>query len=298
ILRSPRISSLSVSASVFMPEKFPLAWTKLTTLIIGGSTTWSNQSRLTSDATLRVISACSGLQCCKLTIHDEVPELLALPHPIAELPFLHTLAVRCASYAASTVPVLLMHLSLPELRSFTFIGHTADSPPLSDFFINLPRLESFTTATEPFSRPALIKTLRGLPPAIQRLHMHQVAWGSPEPSLDDGVLAVLNFPGLCPALQSLEIDDQSVSISEEAVVRFLTARMLESPPTLKHVGVKFGRQKGLDVMPSLQPFLELGLTVSLDYLPYSSWQVSPWRGLDDAPVPEPSPPFMPVVSTW
>ncbi|KAF8213677.1 hypothetical protein K438DRAFT_1804437 [Mycena galopus ATCC 62051] len=297
MLRSPRISSFSVSACVLMPEKFPLAWTKLTTLIIGGSSTWPNQSRLTSDATLRVVSACSRLQCCKLTIHDE-PETPTLTYSIAELPFLHTLAVRCASYAASTVPVLLMHLSLPELRSFTFIGQTADSPALADFFANLLRLESFTTAAELFSRPALLKTLRGLPPAIQRLHMRQVAWGSPEPSLDDDVLAVLNFPGLCPALQSLEIDDQSLSISEEAVVRFLSARMLESPPTLKHVGVKFGRQKGLDVMPSIQPFLELGLTVSLDYLPYSSWQFSPWRGLDDAPVPEPSPPFVPVMSAW
>ncbi|KAF8213696.1 hypothetical protein K438DRAFT_1105548 [Mycena galopus ATCC 62051] len=140
ILRNAQISSLSVSRSVFMPENFPLAWKKLTT----------------NRRTHPVVSTCSELRCCKLTIHDAVNETPTRSYPVAELPFLHTLAIRCAANAAPAVSVLL---PLPELRSFTFIGHAglADSPPLADFLANVFHLESLTIDTQLFTKHALLK---------------------------------------------------------------------------------------------------------------------------------------------
>ncbi|KAF8196783.1 hypothetical protein K438DRAFT_1825544 [Mycena galopus ATCC 62051] len=286
MLRNPRISSFSVSGNVFMPEKFPLVWTKLTTLIIGGAATWPNQLQLTSDAIFCAISKCYGLQYCKLTVHDGVPDIPTLSCPIVELPFLHTLAVRCTTYAGPTVSVLLMRLSLPELRNFIFTGPMADSPSLGDFVAGLFQLETLDIDLKLFSKITLIETLRALPPTLQRLQIYHLdfPWGSSPTCFDDDTLAVLTSPGVCPALQRLDIE-HGLSLTEDAVLRFITARIMKAPTTLNYVGIRFGRQKGgLDIMPSLQAFIEQGLTVSLVYLPYSSWESSPWRGLADAPV--------------
>ncbi|KAJ6557850.1 hypothetical protein B0H19DRAFT_1148768 [Mycena capillaripes] len=74
-------------------------------------------------------------------------------------------------------------------------------------------------------------------------------------------------------------------ISDEALLQFITARIRHSPATLTHVHVQFERQMTLDILPSLEPFIEAGLDVSLTYVRPSPLQISPWQGLAEGPPP-------------
>ncbi|KAJ7272083.1 hypothetical protein B0H12DRAFT_1092797 [Mycena haematopus] len=59
--------------------------------------------------------------------------------------------------------------------------------------------------------------------------------------------------------------------------------MQESQPTLNRVDIHFAREIMVDIMPDLHAFIEMGLAVTLDYLPPLPSQHSPWEGLSDAP---------------
>jgi hypothetical protein len=88
-------------------------------------------------------------------------------------------------------------------------------------------------------------------------------------------------PVLCPALQELYMDCRS-TISDAAVLRFISARMQDPRTTLKRVDIRFDRPMTIDIMPSLRTFIETGLDVSLIYSSSRS-KNSPWKGLVDAP---------------
>ncbi|KAJ6557847.1 hypothetical protein B0H19DRAFT_1148742, partial [Mycena capillaripes] len=75
------------------------------------------------------------------------------------------------------------------------------------------------------------------------------------------------------------------SISDEALLQFITARMIHSPATLTNVHVQFHRPMMVDILPSLEPFIEAGLDVSLTYVRPPPLQISPWRGLVEGPKP-------------
>ncbi|KAF8176863.1 hypothetical protein K438DRAFT_1846263 [Mycena galopus ATCC 62051] len=302
MFRGARISSFSIPASIFIPERFPLLWNELTTLTIGGPA-WVALPALTSHTMLRVLSGCPQLRCCKLMISDgapvESPILLpTMQRPIVELPFLHTLAVHSVAFVAPTVSILLMRLSLPKMRNFTFLGSSQDCPALNDFFADLIRLENVDIDTTLFSKTFFLNTLCALPPTVQRLRIRD--YGLPPPRLDDDALVVLASPGICPALQHLSIDS-GMNISDAAVVQFITARMRESQPMLKHIKIHFNRQMNLDVVSSIQRFIDAGLLVSLIYNPAFSSQCSPWEGLPDAPLSSWNPPWLPapnIAGDW
>ncbi|KAF8138016.1 hypothetical protein K438DRAFT_1880932 [Mycena galopus ATCC 62051] len=287
MLRGTQLSSVSIPGSMFIPERLPLPWNRLTTLTVGGPS-WTVPQRMTSDALLCVLSRCPELRCCKLTLRDTSTETPILQHPIVELPFLHTFTIHCVASAAPAVEGFLKRLSVPELRDFALFGSMQDSPPLVDFFAGLLRLDRVDVDFNLFLKPTFLETLNGLPPTIQRLTIRQFddMWGPPGPGcLDDDAVGVLTSPGVCPALQHLSITHGSL-ISEEAVLRFITARMLASPLMLKRVNIHFNRQRMLDIMPDLQAFIGMGLDVTLTHLPtFPSSQFSPWNGLADAPPP-------------
>ncbi|KAF8201289.1 hypothetical protein K438DRAFT_1821740 [Mycena galopus ATCC 62051] len=278
MLHGARISSFALPGSIFIPGRLPLQWKRLTSLTIGGRP-WTVLPDLTSEAILGVISGCPELRCCKLMVHDPDAAIPALRHPITKLPFLHTLAIHCVAHSPPAVSVLLMRLSMPELRNFTFLGSSQDSPSLGDFFADSNRLESLDIDTKIFSKIPLLETLRALPPTLQQLKICEIddMWGPPPTCLDDDVLGVLSSPGICPALQDLYIR-RGFGVSEDAVLRFITARI----STLKRVDIHFHREMAVDIMPSLRGFIEMGLAVSLIYLPAPPSQFSPWLGLADA----------------
>ncbi|KAF7376865.1 hypothetical protein MSAN_00104000 [Mycena sanguinolenta] len=265
MLRRARISSLSIPAAIFLPEKLPLQWRQLTTLIVGGPN-WSVPPAMTSDALLCVISKCPELRCCKLMVHD--PNGIELPiseHPIVELPFLHTLAIHCVSRVARAVSNLLMRLSLPELRDFAIFGSAQDSPTLGNFFARLVRLESLRIDITIFPRASLLETFHTLPPSIRHLWISDIdhPWGHTQTALDEMLAVLTTSPELCPMLQHFSVDP-GFNLSDRAVLLFITARMQQLSPALNRVDINFGRQMVVDIMPDLRAFIEMGLAVSPD----------------------------------
>ncbi|KAJ6456412.1 hypothetical protein C8R45DRAFT_577896 [Mycena sanguinolenta] len=285
--------------NILIPGNLPLQWNKLTTLTVGGPK-WNVPATLTSDVLLRVISECPELRCCKLMVHDPDVAIPISEHPIVELPFLYTLAIRCVASVAPAVSILLMRLSLPGLRDFTIFGSERDSPALGNFFATLLRLENLHVDINVFSEPSLLETFSALPPSIQHIQIcdFEHNWG-PQRSCLDGILGVLTTSHrLCPLLQHLSIH-QAFSLSEMVLLLFNTARMQGSRPTLNRVDINFGRPVLVDIMPDLLAFIELALAVSLVYMPLRPWGDSPWQGLPDAP---PNPPtwawFPPAAINW
>ncbi|KAF7376806.1 hypothetical protein MSAN_00098000 [Mycena sanguinolenta] len=310
MLRGAQISTLSIPGAIFLPENLPLQWSQLTTLTVGGPK-WSVPPTITSDALLHVISKCPELRCCKLIVHDATTniDIPTSEHPTVELSFLHTLAIDCVARVAPAVSNLLMRLSLPELRDFTMFGSVQDlqdSPSLGNFFARLVRLESLRIDINMFSQISLLETFHTPPPSIRRLWISDInhAWGQIQSGLDEMLTVLTTSPELCPMLQRLSIDS-GINLSDRAVLLFIAARMQESPPALGCVEINFGRQMVVDIMPDLRAFIEMGLAVSLIYVPPQPSQDSPWLGLPDAPVvnwnqpPWPAwVPSMPISDTW
>ncbi|KAJ6581970.1 hypothetical protein B0H19DRAFT_1117157 [Mycena capillaripes] len=56
--------------------------------------------------------------------------------------------------------------------------------------------------------------------------------------------------------------------------------------TLRRCHIQFHRPMVVDILPSLESFMESGLDVSLAYSPlHTTTGFSPWQGLADAPGP-------------
>jgi hypothetical protein len=284
MLSSPRITSFSTSGHNFIPDALPLQWHQLTNLTVDGPV-W--ETSMTSEMILKTFANCPTLRTCKLVVNDSGNVELPLSHPAVELPFLHTLELDFGG-VISTVPRLLNRLSLPELRIFAFHGHAdlRTSLSLAPFFALWTRLEILSIDSNSFSKSSLLESLRSLPATLRILNIHDITHGAEVPlSLDDDALQVLE--PRCPALETLVIN-YCCLITDAALLQFITARMSgEFRTALKFVAVQFSRQMMLDIMPSLQPFMEAGLDISITYLPLQAIPTpfSPWQGLEDAPSP-------------
>ncbi|KAJ7134682.1 hypothetical protein C8R44DRAFT_771135 [Mycena epipterygia] len=299
MLRACQISSFSISVGDFTPSELPLRWSQLTSLSISGAP-WDLPS---SEAVLQAISGCPALRSCKVFVRDNPEVEIESVQPILALAFLHTLELSCGGSMESTFRLFFPRLSLPVLRDFTLNGlphgyrpdgqiAELDAPSheaLDRFFAGSTCMERLDLDNA-FAKSSLLQIIRGLPPTIQCLRIHDVtSRGGLSSSLDDDVLTILTpapglHPPLCPALQEFVVE-QAVSISDAAVLQFITARMAAGlETTLKHVDLKFNREIERDVLPSMQPFIESGLEVSITYRPPYSSQFSPWQGLPDAPL--------------
>ncbi|KAJ7019213.1 hypothetical protein C8F04DRAFT_351278 [Mycena alexandri] len=313
ILRAARLSSFSMPWNAFhLLELLPLRWHQLTTLSIDGLG-WGVWSGLMTEASLRAISSCPELRCCKLTVSDLTTEPQS-QHPIVELAFLHTLEVHCT--ANLTIPYFFQRLSVPALRKFILRG-LADSDQCSDrslahFIGTLSHLEDFDIEHNIFSKAALLETLQSLPSTVKRLVISDGADmsfnGSSPISLDDDTLALLTpaddaIPALCcPALRTLLIKDGRL-ISDSALLRFISTRMKGDTP-LRRVHAQFKRGRTLDLNIHLTPFMDNGLEVSIVHSLFRTpWSIlgslSPWNGLTEEPYnPEPSVVGFPIHSTF
>ncbi|KAJ7140792.1 hypothetical protein C8R44DRAFT_761894 [Mycena epipterygia] len=294
MLSASRISNFSIPASSFRPIELPLRWNQLTVLSITSSPSNIGSS---SETILNTISKCPLLRSCKLVVQDGATTAVWPDRPTVECPFLHTLNLVCPGLVASTFSLLLPRLSLPELRDFTLSGGLRspngvidDSPALATFLAASTQLEFLQIGTDSFSKSSLLQAIRGLPPTMQHLRLIDIRIRQASiSSLDDDVLEALTpSPGpagfSCPALQSLVIQS-GVLISPAAVQRFITARMSVEPRTpLKRVNIHFARDTDLDILPSMQPFIEAGLEVTIQHPPPRPSPFSPWAGLvGDAP---------------
>ncbi|KAJ7879485.1 hypothetical protein B0H14DRAFT_3129596 [Mycena olivaceomarginata] len=126
-------------------------------------------------------------------------------------------------------------------------------------------------------------------PFLHTLAIHCVGHAAPVVSL---LLKRLSVPELS---NFTFLGDGHHYISDAAVLRFITARMMLEPRALKSVEIYFGRPMTTDIMPNLRAFIETGLAISLSYT--TSPRYSPWKGLPDAPAvayPTWTPPNRPV----
>ncbi|KAJ7865782.1 hypothetical protein B0H13DRAFT_2561802 [Mycena leptocephala] len=120
---------------------------------------------------------------------------------------------------------------------------------------------------------------------MQRLKITE-SWAPPglDDTFDDDILAILTPSQdrptpCCPALQELTVR-QCVAVSDTALLRLIGARMTaESCSPLQRIEVLFSRPREFDILPTLQPFIDSGLIVSLKYLASTPSQLSPWLGL-------------------
>ncbi|KAJ7019210.1 hypothetical protein C8F04DRAFT_1148441 [Mycena alexandri] len=299
ILRGARISSFATPGNSFVSTLLPLRWQQLTRLTIDGPP-WNVGADLNSEAILRTVARCPELRFCRLGINDIENTEVHSQHPVVELPFLHTLELHCVGNMEPTVSFLLERISLPKLRSFTIRSSMDTQYPgsLAPFFARSANLETLEIDSMAFSRASLIESLLGLPPTLRRLGIHNLnnRWGgiAAPPSLADETLAILT-----PAhgLQDLFIN-HCIDITDEALLRFVIARMSDPHSMLLRIEVQFDRIMEADILPALKPFIDSGLNVSITHLVPVPVRFSPWHGLSDAPSSGDNYPQAPQPIIW
>ncbi|KAJ7846347.1 hypothetical protein B0H14DRAFT_3454434 [Mycena olivaceomarginata] len=291
ILRGPNVSRFSLMGGNRNPLDLPLRWDQLTVLSLMGPA-WSVGHPQTCPVVLEILARCPKLQTCKLLVHGPPDGETLFPVPC---PCLRALALVCVGTPLYTAGVLLSRLVAPALRDFK-LGGLIEHPsvfsaePLVRAFAPLEHLECVSIDTNTFSKAFLKDFLRGLPRTVRRLEatepMHMWRPSLAEAALDDEVLAVLDErPVLpegtthCPALEELVIH-HCRKVSDEALLRFVLSRA----PTLRRVDVAFDREREVDIMPRLAPFVEAGGKVAVTYITIPPPQFSPWMGLPDAPL--------------
>ncbi|KAJ7022738.1 hypothetical protein C8F04DRAFT_971230 [Mycena alexandri] len=281
VLHGLRVSSIYAIGDDLTAEDFPIRWEQLTVLEMAGAT-W--RTSMTSEIVLRILRKTPKLQSCKVMLNDGHPSSgpgILSSHPPVECKFLRTLQFSCEN-AAATFTQLLDRISLPEMRSFILRweidSHGGRCPSLAHQFKRWTQLESLDIDSESTPTPDLLEGLCSLPPTMRRLVIHDVGLPVQVP-LD----ASDSLPGLdvCPLLETLEIY-RCVNISDAALLRFIAARMGVAPrATLRRVHIKFNRYMTFDILPSLQPFIEAGLDVSISHTELLPMRFTPWLGMSD-----------------
>ncbi|KAF7366550.1 F-box domain-containing protein [Mycena sanguinolenta] len=287
IFYGPNLSRISVLANNINPLDLPLRWSQLTAIsFVHMGPAWSLGHSQTRQVILDILSRCPKLQSCKLLVQG--PPEGDLPHSNIECPCLHTLELMCDGAPLLTAGSVLTHLSLPELRDFKLSGlgellSVFAGESLVSSLAASVRLERISIHSNTFSKSSLHDFLRGLPSTIRYLHitepLHIWRPSIVEVALDDEVFAALNAT-CCPALEELVINSCR-KVSDEVLLRFILSRVA----TLKLVDIKFDREREVDILPHLEPFLEAGGKASITYITLIPPRFSPWMGLPDAPPP-------------
>ncbi|KAJ6507432.1 hypothetical protein C8R47DRAFT_966800 [Mycena vitilis] len=288
IFRAVGLTKFSLSAGRFTPGELPLAWNQLTSLGLEDISCTSG-SAWSSDRVLRILAQCPQLRTCHLAILDVDSEVNESAGSV-ECRFLETMDLSCFGVPAFTLERLFNRLSLPNLRHFKLSGSSTEAHStlsLSSFLAVATQLESLEITTDTFSKASLIAFLRGLPPTVHRLSIAH-GWIAPRPEpLYDDILATLTPSAeqpspCCPALREFCIR-QCVQATDAALLRLIDGRMGSDTP-LERVHASFSRQRQVDILPSLQRFVDGGLRVSLKYSPpRGSSAFSPWLGLNHGP---------------
>ncbi|KAJ7157194.1 hypothetical protein C8R46DRAFT_421707 [Mycena filopes] len=287
LFKAPSLASFTFTGRHVTVEDLPVRWGNLTYLSVGHV--------LPGRVVLELFGRCSQLQVCSLIID---PDIWADAGPVVELPLLHSLQLAGFSQGIGTT---LRRLSLPKLRHLAVKSDllSAHSPPsIEDFLTFLAGsscFESLEVDELTCTRVWFGQLLHDLPASTTCLQItDSPQWESWFGIVADDAIAALtpspeNPESLsCPALRELRIINSS-SPSDAALLRFIEARMTAvSPTTLRKVAIEFCRERQLDILPDIQPFLsDGGLEVTITYSapPLAASRYSPWQGLPDGPDP-------------
>ncbi|KAJ7690348.1 hypothetical protein B0H17DRAFT_1134377 [Mycena rosella] len=241
---------------------------------------------LSSSIALNILSECQNLRHCSLQLSSDVDESINVPASV-ELPLLVSLKI---SIGGCTAPQRdpLDRLLLPQLSNLSFKGWVPDSIDLNFPFPTLlstaTKLEHVEVATTSFTRDSFIAFLHQLPPSLRSLGMEQYIMGTSAPAfVDDDLLDLLTpvrdaasqdpasesgphrHHFLFPKLNTIKCI-YAAHFSDEALFRFIQARMVNSEARLRQVKITFFRYMENDILPRVQPFIdEFGLDISLQY---------------------------------
>ncbi|KAF8133040.1 hypothetical protein K438DRAFT_1884478 [Mycena galopus ATCC 62051] len=242
---------------------------------------------MTSDAAVHILSSCPCLQTCRLAVNDDAPSVAEDRRgAILEFPSLDSLDIFSVNSPVNRMGGVFSRISLPELRHLTLRGFAVDefrgNLTYFPFLTISPRLENLVTDTNLFDESSLADLLRTLPPTLQQFQL--ICRDSLKHVIDDDALAALtpsaDRPFNCPILQELRITD-GCTLSDEALLRFITARLAFQPATLRCVEIHFAREMQPDIRPDIQPFLDAGLQLKTRYHNAPTLRLSPWQGLAD-----------------
>ncbi|KAJ7031042.1 hypothetical protein C8F04DRAFT_1112088 [Mycena alexandri] len=300
LLRAPRLIDFTFGGGHANIRNLPIQWENLTHL----SLTSYNDS-LTCPIALQLLVRCSQLQLCSFNFsQQDTLSLVDGAGRTIELPFLHSLYISSVGLPVNGIGNMLRRLSLIGLRHLHLRGEL-DIGLENLFVANLLAFlgvslcfESLKIDTANSTTSSLTELLLGLPSSTTRLHIGgTLSWrlahanGILNVILYDDVITVLTptpqNPGSCPALQELHIA-RCMSLSDEALLRFIKARMTAVHPTLRKVVIKFSREMQVDIAQDIQPLsddgrLEVITTYAQPPQPRAVGSFSPWHGLPDAP---------------
>ncbi|KAJ6468666.1 hypothetical protein C8R47DRAFT_1151286 [Mycena vitilis] len=276
------LSKFSLSAHNLSSTELPVRWSQLTSLSLS-HLGWASQDVLTTDGALLILSQCSVLRICRLTLDHYSADEDSVG-PVVECSLLDEMHLSCQSDPASTLPRLFHRLSLPGLRKFVLRGaRSPNTLSVSSFLAAVTRLEILDISANAFTEASVTQLLHGLP-TIQQLHIKSDVPGADLCGHDIFELLTpsRDLPFLCcPALRVLVIR-QSILASDATLLRFINARMAEdSPSMLRRVEASFLRERQVDILPALRQFQDTGFRVSLRYIKPAPSEFSPWLGVDD-----------------
>ncbi|KAJ7753818.1 hypothetical protein B0H16DRAFT_1544045 [Mycena metata] len=289
LLSCPKMSSFTIHGGFQVASLLPLPWESLTSLTIFG---WGSSDRLNRHRALEILRKSPRLRVANLGITDE--DGVSAPavgecDTALELSDLHSLRIVCDPWIFIDNR-LFSHLNLPKLRNLRVDIRSPEAVPadiyLFPFLRASPQLQNLEINFHRFSKRQLIDLFAALPSTIQELRLLDSPDGSlGENTPEDHTLAALiptpdrPLDECCPNLAVFDIT-YSVDVSDEALLRFITARMAVQPAALRRVHIRFDRLRQLDICAKLQLFLDSGLEVALEYNDDRPVDLSPWRGVE------------------
>ncbi|KAJ7123964.1 hypothetical protein C8R43DRAFT_1111800 [Mycena crocata] len=260
----------------------------------------TDNSVLSSEAALQILSRCPLLETLQLLTEDDGPDN-STGHPILTHNSIHTLDCTCCGRGSDSTR-FLGHL--PKLRVFKF--RAVEGPTAaSTFLVTCPSLESLDINVKALDKGSRAQLFDGTclyrQSTVTKLHLsdsedHDVDDGAAESNFVDEEILNLLTPSselpspCCPALEEFSVSNCRM-FTDRSILRFITARMtLVQPLTLKRVICNFKREMEVDIMPDLQPSVVAGISVELSYPAPILGNFSPWKGLEGFnPAAEPFP---------
>jgi len=282
LFQSTNLRTLSIVELPMNSTTLPLKWSELSHLSLD-----QNVDPLDIFQILGMLKACIRLRSFQLTVPiynnataRENRSSFKITDSLVSLPFLTKFSVVLSNvrYNASDSylgPTIFDSIELPVLNDVNFIwGHYSEHPPpLLSFLRNHGRtVTKLSTNTHLFSQENLIPCLRCCPnlielriedtPDIRRLGNAMI--------INYHFLKQLSAADnsgeiLCPQLELLDLP---VLCSDQEVLDFLSKKQGLNVPwlsKLKLLRLKFSREQEQPLAKAVQPFIDKGLCLALDY---------------------------------
>jgi len=280
LFQSTDLRTLSIANLPVNSATLPLKWSQLSHLFFD-----QNDGPLDISQILGMLKACIRLRSFQLTVPildnatpTENPSSFKITDSLVSLPFLTKFSVVLTNIEYNISypgPTIFDSIELPVLNDVKFIwGHYSEGPPpLLSFLRNHGRTVTklSTNTTHLFSQENLISCLRCCPNLIElRIEDTDIRRLGNAMIIDYHFLKKLSAADnsgeiLCPQLELL---DSPVWCSDQEVLDFLSKKQGLNVPwlsKLKLLRLKFSREQEQPLAKAVQPFVDEGLCLALDY---------------------------------